>query len=113
VSTTFQTTTAASLDGIAFVVVDLQLGALEVANAQRHRLFHEERVRPSQSVDPCGAPVLAKELEHFPLIRVDHEEPDHQEHDEAEANRAGNDGDDLAVFDAGIERPDERAQDDQ
>ena len=67
------------LDRIAFEVVDLQLGALEVTHAKRNALLRVERVGPAQSRRFRRADVVAEELQDAALVRIDDEDPDEQE----------------------------------
>ena len=67
------------LDRVALVVVDLELRALEVADAQRDPLLRVERVRPAQARRPDRADVVAEELQHLALVRVDDEQAGEEE----------------------------------
>ena len=58
------------VDGVAVVVVHLELRALEVAHAQGDAAAVRERVHPPEALVPQGAQVRADELHDLPLVRV-------------------------------------------
>ena len=81
------------LDRVALKIVDLELGALEVAHAERDLALAVERVRPVKAVRLHRAPVLAEEDERPGFVRVDDEEPgEHEQHDEDDREPDGEDG---------------------
>ena len=76
----------ADLDRVADRVVDLELGALEVADSQGDGPAREERAHPAQTPGLRRALVAAEELRDRRLIRVEDEETRQQEQDD-EASR--------------------------
>jgi hypothetical protein len=61
-------------DRIAIEIVDLELGRLEVARAQRHAGLRVERIGPARPGVAYRADVAAEELQHLAFVRRDGEE---------------------------------------
>jgi hypothetical protein len=63
------------LDRVAVVVVDLELGGLEVADLDRDLAAHGERVDPVETLRAHGSGVVAEEDEGARLVGADRGEP--------------------------------------
>jgi hypothetical protein len=85
---------AGDLDRIALAVVDLELLALEVADALRDALLHREGIHPAQPGVADGADVAAEERDDARLVRLHGEEARQdqqsgQQREHAEQREAG------------------------
>ena len=72
------------LDGVGAAVVHLELGRLEVPDAQRDLPLGEERVGEPEALLAHGALVLAEELQRLGLARVHDEESAKADEDDDE-----------------------------
>jgi hypothetical protein len=78
------------LDRVAAFVVDLELLAVEVAQAQAHLVLVHERVGPAQAGGVVRAAVLAEQHEQRRLVRLQHVNALEQE-EECEQQHHGHD----------------------